>query len=264
MYCMHCGKSIPDNSKFCPECGTQLPLLNETKSNVSFDQTPMNKTNAASVNNKKKKGCFLFFFIALVLFIILCVVLGATMSTDNTNTNSKQNDTVVLMIENAAGVDNAVASKIKDILSSCKFSEITKIEHDDMLDNMDFEGEKGFRITTKKENNVILYLNPDNSIYMIRYCDVVFFENNTVVNTIDSYYESLYITMDEYNQIQTGMTYDEVVAIVGSPGEVVSTSTVGGYTVTMVSWHGDAYSGANANVTFSNGDVTAKAQVGLK
>lgn len=264
MYCKNCGAKLEENSKFCPECGEATSEISIVAENFqSNDPTLPNITNGKPIKTKKKKGCLPFIIIAFVLFLVLCVILGTTMSNDN-NSNAQQNDAVVLMIENAAEVDNAVATEIKDILSSCKFSEITKVEHDDMLDDMDFDGEKGYRITTKNENNVILYLNPDNSIYMIRYCDVVFYENGTVKNTIDSYYESLYITMDEYNQIQTGMTYDEVVAIVGSPGEVISTSTVAGYTVTMVAWYGDSYSGANANVTFSNGEVTAKAQIGLK
>lgn len=262
MFCINCGKSIPDNSKFCPECGTQIPLLNKTQNNLNSDALEQQlQHNQKSKHVKKRKKAPIIF----AVIILAIVILGGIISTlEGPDSNSQKNDIIVQMIENTVNVNTDVATEIKNVLLKCKFSEITKIEHDDMLDNMDFEGEKGFRITTKKENNVILYLNPDNSIYMIRYCDVVFFENNTVINTIDTYYESLYITMAEFNQIQTGMTYDEVVAIVGSPGEVVSTSTVGGYTVTMVSWYGDSYSGANANVTFSNGEVTAKAQVGLK
>lgn len=262
MFCIHCGKSIPDNSKFCPECGAQLPLLNKTPNDVNSDASEQQlQYNPNSKHVKKRKKAPIIFAVV----ILAIVILGAIISTlEGTNSNSQKNDTIVQMIADSIDVNSDVAAEIKNVLLKCKFSEVTKVEYDDMLDDMDFEGEKGYRITTKKENNVILYLNPDNSIYMICYCDVVFFEDNTVVNTIDSYYESLYITMAEFNQIQTGMTYDEVVAIVGSPGEILSTSTVGGYTVTMVSWYGDAYSGANANVTFSNGEVTAKAQFGLK
>lgn len=73
-----------------------------------------------------------------------------------------------------------------------------------------------------------------------------------------------YITLDEYNQIQTGMTYDEVVNIIGSPGTETATSSVGGYTMTIISWYGKGTIGANANVTFQNGIASAKAQFGLK
>ena len=258
MYCMFCGKQISDNSKFCPECGAQLPLPNESNNDVHLQQNQ--HTIYSNPVKKRKKTPIIF-----VVVILAIAILGAIISTiEGTNPNLQSKDTIVQMIEASIDVNSDVATTIKKTIANCKFSKITKIEHDNMLDNMDFDGEKGYRITTEKENNIILYLNPDNSIYMIRYCDVVFYEDGTVKNTIDSYYESLYITMAEFNQIQTGMTYEEVVAIVGSPGEIISTSTVAGYTVTMISWYGDAYSGANANVTFSNGEVTAKAQIGLK
>ncbi len=76
--------------------------------------------------------------------------------------------------------------------------------------------------------------------------------------------DSEYITLEEYNQIDTGMTYDEVVEIVGSAGTVSSEVESGGYKIVIVTWYGNGLTGSNANVTFTNDAVTAKAQVGLK
>jgi Domain of Unknown Function with PDB structure (DUF3862) len=68
------------------------------------------------------------------------------------------------------------------------------------------------------------------------------------------------MSLDEFNQIQNGMSYDQVVQIVGGPGELVS--QVGSAQVYM--WVGSSSSsGANANVTFYNGRVQGKAQAGL-
>lgn len=72
------------------------------------------------------------------------------------------------------------------------------------------------------------------------------------------------ITMEEYNKIQSGMTYDEVKEIIGSGGELTSTVSANGYTVSIYSWYGNKTTGANANVTFENGKVIGKAQVGLQ
>ena len=72
-----------------------------------------------------------------------------------------------------------------------------------------------------------------------------------------------YITLDEFNAIETGMTYEEVVAIVGSEGTVMSEASVGDVTTTMYYWYADNGI-ANANVTISDGKVFAKAQVGLE
>ncbi|MCI8409098.1 MAG: DUF3862 domain-containing protein [Lachnospiraceae bacterium] len=70
--------------------------------------------------------------------------------------------------------------------------------------------------------------------------------------------------MKEYNEIQTGMTYEQVKKIVGSPGEVSSQVESNGYKIVIITWYGNGYTGSNANVTFTNDEVTGKAQVGLK
>ena len=73
------------------------------------------------------------------------------------------------------------------------------------------------------------------------------------------------ITMAEYNQIKEGMTYDEVCDIIGAEGELGADSSFGGYSAEVYTWKGTLYfiSGANASISFMNGKVTAKAQVGL-
>jgi len=69
-----------------------------------------------------------------------------------------------------------------------------------------------------------------------------------------------YITIDDYNRIQTGMSYDEVVSIVGEPTEVLSESEYG----FMCMWIVDYSTGANFNVTFVDGEVLMKAQFGMR
>ncbi|NLK37819.1 MAG: DUF3862 domain-containing protein [Epulopiscium sp.] len=76
--------------------------------------------------------------------------------------------------------------------------------------------------------------------------------------------ESEYITMDEYNKIQSGMTYEQVCEIVGSAGEISAESNVGGYSTKIITWYGNGAAGSNANVTFMNNEVQSKAQAGLK
>lgn len=72
------------------------------------------------------------------------------------------------------------------------------------------------------------------------------------------------ITLDEFNTIQNGMSYEEVVEIIGSEGEASSTATVGDITTSIYMWKGKGSVGANANVTFIDNKVTAKAQFGLE
>lgn len=69
-------------------------------------------------------------------------------------------------------------------------------------------------------------------------------------------------TYDEYLQIETGMSYDEVVAIIGTDGEEMSSASVGGSTAKVYQWDGDKkYS--NVVIEFLNGAVISKAQTGL-
>lgn len=76
--------------------------------------------------------------------------------------------------------------------------------------------------------------------------------------------ESEYITLAEFEQIQSGMSYSEVCNIVGSKGTESAVSSVAGTTTKIVTWYGNGLAGSNANVTFQNDSVIGKAQVGLK
>ena len=73
-----------------------------------------------------------------------------------------------------------------------------------------------------------------------------------------------YITLAEFNKIETGMTYEEVTEIVGSSGTITSKSSVAGHETVIVTWYTNPNIGTNANVTFQDGKVIAKAQVGLQ
>lgn len=76
---------------------------------------------------------------------------------------------------------------------------------------------------------------------------------------------SVTITLSEFNSIENGMTYEQVVQIVGGEGTLLS--EVGEkndelYTV-MYSYEGTEV-GASANFTFQNNKLIAKAQIGLE
>lgn len=75
------------------------------------------------------------------------------------------------------------------------------------------------------------------------------------------------ITKAEFDKIKNGMTYDEVVKIIGGKGELNSETGAEGddlYTV-MYTWKGESL-GANANAMFQGNPATvqSKAQFGLK
>lgn len=71
------------------------------------------------------------------------------------------------------------------------------------------------------------------------------------------------ITASEFAQLREGMRRSEVTSIVGSAGELLSESYIGGITTIMVMWDGEGSIGANANAMFQNGQLISKAQFGL-
>ena len=72
--------------------------------------------------------------------------------------------------------------------------------------------------------------------------------------------------MAEFNKITTGMTYRQVVEIVGVEGELMSEVDIGysEYATRIYCWEGNGTAGSNANVTFQGGKVISKAQIGLR
>lgn len=70
------------------------------------------------------------------------------------------------------------------------------------------------------------------------------------------------ITLAEFDQISTGMTYEQVTTVVGSPGTVSSEMNTPGMASKSYKYDGGTVS--TAIVTFSDGKVQTKTQFGLK
>ncbi|MCE7937638.1 MAG: hypothetical protein DYG90_03375 [Chloroflexi bacterium CFX6] len=60
------------------------------------------------------------------------------------------------------------------------------------------------------------------------------------------------------------MTYEEVVAILGEEGTVLSETDIAGIKTVMYQWFGTGSLGANMNAMFQNGAMIQKSQFGLK
>ncbi|HSU17650.1 MAG TPA: DUF3862 domain-containing protein [Longimicrobium sp.] len=69
------------------------------------------------------------------------------------------------------------------------------------------------------------------------------------------------VTAAEFAMIQDGMTYQQVVGIIGAPGDQLSASSIAGYRTVMYSWTNS--NGSNMNAMFQNGKLIQKAQFGL-
>jgi hypothetical protein len=88
---------------------------------------------------------------------------------------------------------------------------------------------------------------------------------NNSPNTASSPITTAGVTMANYNRLQMGMTYAQVVKILGKEGEELSSNEVGGYKIEMYKWDGDGGGpGARLDAFFKNGKLDSKFQFELK
>ena len=87
-------------------------------------------------------------------------------------------------------------------------------------------------------------------------------ETSDVSNSsVGSIKEDSKINYDNFTKINMGLTYEEVIALIGEGTEQTS-SEISGIKTVIYQWNGNGLS--NMNVTIQNDIVTGKAQLGLK
>lgn len=70
------------------------------------------------------------------------------------------------------------------------------------------------------------------------------------------------VTQANFQKLKTGMTYADVVEILGAEGELISETDIGGFKTEMYVWKAGFM--ANMNATFQRGKLVSKAQLGLE
>jgi outer membrane protein assembly factor BamE (lipoprotein component of BamABCDE complex) len=70
------------------------------------------------------------------------------------------------------------------------------------------------------------------------------------------------LSLEQYNRLKTGMTYDEVADIMGSPGTETSSSQIGRFKTSSYKWEGEDFQ--MVLCVFSNDKLTSKTQANLK
>lgn len=84
--------------------------------------------------------------------------------------------------------------------------------------------------------------------------------NNT--SSTNSQIQQEKMTLEKFNKIETGMKYEEVVKIAGEEGTLSTETSYGNQTMKIYYWY--ASNGiSNATVSFTNGKVSGKSQIGL-
>jgi hypothetical protein len=71
------------------------------------------------------------------------------------------------------------------------------------------------------------------------------------------------VSLSQFGYLQSGMTYDKIVQILGCDGSEMSRSEMAGYTTVMYMWSGQGMLGANMNIMLQNNRMVRKSQFGL-
>lgn len=93
-------------------------------------------------------------------------------------------------------------------------------------------------------------------------CAISMNQNNTTQTGSGIVQEQTKVTLEKFNKIETGMTYQQVVNIIGEEGTLSTESSYGNQSMKVYYWYASNKI-ANATVSFMNDKVTAKSQVGL-
>ena len=149
--------------------------------NLNVDSSKDEQTEVNDSKTKKTAGVITFIIIILAL-VLFFVSIGNT-SEDETPKN-------IRLIMNTCNTTYEQASDINTILEDCKIIEITSITHDELLDNWDNEGDKGYRITSEGINNIILTLDVNNKVYEISLYGIEIYSENTCKIKFDKFYLS--------------------------------------------------------------------------
>lgn len=88
---------------------------------------------------------------------------------------------------------------------------------------------------------------------------------NNISNTANTEIQSVStkVNLEKFNKIEIGMSYSEVVEIIGEDGTLINETTSNQYTSKTYYWYAKNNI-SNAILVFENGKVSAKNQIGLK
>ncbi len=227
--CKHCQSEISKKAKICPVC------------------------------KKKQKHSILG--IILIVFILIAIVGACSNPSTESEYNVASSTTDATDTHTTRTEVTAKPSETPKKLTADKFNAIEfGMTYEEVLDIV---GEEGTNIS---ESTIMDYVT---AIYQweegLNNFNVTF-ENNIVVGKSQFGVNSITgsnVTLEMYNSIKNGMTYEDVVAVFGSDGALLSTVKTFDTVTTIYMWDGNTL-GGNCNVTFIDGEFISKSQYGLE
>lgn len=198
-YCSNCG--TPITGKFCTNCGQPVPkAINDTDkqatyTNKVYEETPENTDSEKPADNqqdttfdctpaKSSNHYFRFvtqnwhvlkYFVLFTIFFILVKNMNDFSELDESN----------FRIVTETTIDEETS--ILEILTECGIEDVNSIEGEPLLDEFNKEGIKTYSIAYGNLSNLFLYLNEDNSVYLIRYGQNTLYTDGTTISVLSDY-----------------------------------------------------------------------------
>lgn len=177
-FCSNCGNELKEADLFCDNCGKQIEKTikaTDEMSDKNVQTTAEKEKQLSYAKPKKKGGCLKYFIIVFVIIGGIGLIMQMFIKTNAD------------LIADATNMSEKEALAVSGILDKCKIGELNSITYDENLDIPDAEGEKGYRMKNALSSNIILYINPDNSVNTIRWADKDFYKNDTQLLSFEDF-----------------------------------------------------------------------------
>lgn len=155
------------------------------ESSEEVDYRAQDKVIVTTPPSPKKKASKNIVIGILVLVIILMIGFNLTNS-DKDNAETTGGAGAAGVLTSLGDITEEQKQAIQSTFDACGIKEIESIEHDECLDDMNAEDEKGYRISANGMNNIIVYV-LNGKVTLVRYADITFYENGTVIKSLDDY-----------------------------------------------------------------------------
>lgn len=146
------------------------------------------------MTNEKKKIRKLVLIPIIVLLLVpvlvsIIIAVGSNMGTG---------DYKLVLIKTETKTTEEEASNINDIIKQVGIDNFTKITYDELLNDIEGQGTKGYRITTSYSDNIILYVDSSNKVFSIRWADRDFYKDGKPLLNVNDFL----MTSDEKTKYQ--------------------------------------------------------------
>ncbi|WP_346206778.1 DUF3862 domain-containing protein [Caldifermentibacillus hisashii] len=216
---------------------------------------------------KVKKPFFKkWWFWAIVVIIIIGIATsGGGDDTDKAGTSQNKNKTE----QTNKKSDTATVEKSDEgLLTKEKFDQIQNgMTYEEVVAVVGSEGTVMSESGTKGDPAYTVIYEFETDGFMS--AATMMFQDNKLINKSQAGLgggSDVEVTLDQFNQLQNGMTYEEVTQLLGGEGEILSETGDKGtefYTV-IYSYPGKGDLGANVTLTFQGDKLQNKSQFGLK